>query len=602
MARSKKQEGDAPKVKITRENIGTAWKLVKYLKPYRFKFFTGLLFLLLTSLTALAFPLLVGKLVDSASQPTPEGIDKVGILLLILFSTQAVFSYFRIMLFVNVTENVLSDLRKTLFSKLLRLPMAFYSSRRVGELNSRLSTDINQIQDTFTTTIAEFLRQIIIIIGGIGMLMLTSGRLTLVMLAIVPLLVTVAVFFGRFIRKYSREVQDLLGEANTIIEETLQGIATVKSFANEMFEVNRYSKTVVKVKNKAIMGGKYRGAFASFIIFCLFGAIVLVMWYGLHLVEKGEISVGSMFSFILYSVFVGASIGGVAELYAQLQKTIGATERIFEILNQRTEMDEPGPVEFLNKYHDHNSGSNISFETVSFSYPSRREIKVLNKVTFKIEPGQRVALVGPSGAGKSTVIALMLRFYEPDSGIIHIDGVPANDIPLHTLRNKIALVPQEVLLFGGTIRENIAYGKPDASEDEIILAARKANAFDFIDGFPEKFDTTVGDRGVKLSGGQRQRIAIARAILKNPSFLLLDEATSSLDSESERLVQEALEELMQNRTSLIIAHRLSTIRNADKILVLDQGNIAESGTHDELVSIENGIYKNLSTLQFKFNE
>jgi ABC-type multidrug transport system fused ATPase/permease subunit len=472
--------------------------------------------------------------------------------------------------------------------------MSFFSQKRVGELNSRISSDITQIQDTLTSTIAEFLRQFILIIGGIALLATESFKLTLLMLSVVPLVAVAAVIFGRFIRGYSKKVQDKVAESQVIVEETMQGISIVKAFANEWYEIARYKTQINEVIKIAIKGGKYRGYFASFIIFCLFGAIVAVVWYGVQLSIAGEMSVGQLISFVLYSTFVGASFGGIAELYAQIQKAIGATERVFELLDETPEKIEGTTAhEAIEKIK-----GNVSFKNVAFQYPSRKEMKVLKDVSFTAEFGQKIAIVGPSGAGKSTIASLLLRFYSIAEGSIEIDNKNIYDYDLEQLRGNMSIVPQDVILFGGTIRENIAYGKPNATEDEILAAAQQANAYNFIESFPEKLDTIVGERGVKLSGGQRQRIAIARALLKNPSILILDEATSSLDSESEKLVQEALEILMEGRTSIIIAHRLSTIRSADQILVLDQGVIAEQGTHQELIAVENGIYKNLSNLQF----
>jgi ABC-type multidrug transport system fused ATPase/permease subunit len=494
---------------------------------------------------------------------------------------------------VNYTENTLATLRQAVYSHLIKLPMAFFAQKRVGDLNSRMSADITQIQDTLTTTIAEFLRQFILIIGGICLLLYISPKLTLMMLAIVPVVAVAAVVFGRFIRKISREVQDKIAESNTIIEETLQGINTVKAFANEFFENLRYKRSTEEIVKIAIQGGKYRGGFASFIIFCLFGSIVAVIWYGVNLASRNQLLIGDLISFILYSAFVGASFGGIAELYAQLQKAVGATERVFEIMDEEPELlditDQKGLVNRV-------EGS-VVFENIAFTYPSRKEIQVLKKVSFTVKKGETIAIIGPSGSGKSTLVALLLRFYDPESGRILIDGKDTKSFSLTELRNNMAIVPQDVILFGGTIKENIAYGKPNATIAEIAEAARKANALDFIESFPEKFETVVGERGVKLSGGQRQRIAIARAVLKDPSILILDEATSSLDSESERVVQEALDKLMVGRTSFVIAHRLSTIRKADKIIVIDKGEVRESGTHEELILHEKGLYRTLSRMQ-----
>ena len=592
MARFK--ENDLPKSKITASSLNKATIIFKYAGNHRWKFYVGLIFLLFTGATALAFPKLMGMLIDCVKNKDNSQANTIALGLLVILFFQSIFSFFRLSLFVNFTEHTLANLRLALYSNLVKLPMSFFSQKRVGELNSRISSDITQIQDTLTSTIAEFLRQFILIIGGVLLLANESIKLTLLMLSVVPLVAVAAVVFGRFIRKYSKNVQDKVAESQVIVEETMQGISIVKAFANEWYEIARYNGKIKEVVKIAIKGGKYRGYFASFIIFCLFGAIVAVVWYGVRLSISGEMSVGQLISFVLYSTFVGASFGGIAELYAQIQKAIGATERVFELLDEAPEkINSLQNVTEIPKIK-----GNVTFKNVAFSYHSRKEIKVLKDVSFTANFGQKIAIVGPSGTGKSTIASLLLRFYNIDAGEILIDGKNIYDYDLENLRGNMSIVPQDVILFGGTIRENIAYGKPNASEEEIILAAKQANALNFIESFPEKFETIVGERGIKLSGGQRQRIAIARALLKNPSILILDEATSSLDSESEKLVQEALEILMEGRTSIIIAHRLSTIRSADQILVLDKGRITEQGTHQELIALENGTYKNLSNLQF----
>ena len=592
MARFK--ENDLPKSKITASSLTKATLIFQYAGNHRWKFYVGLVFLLLTGATALAFPKLMGMLIDCVKNKDNAQANYIALGLVVILFFQSIFSFFRLSLFVNFTEHTLANLRLALYSNLVKLPMSFFSQKRVGELNSRISSDITQIQDTLTSTIAEFLRQFILIIGGVLLLANESIKLTLLMLSVVPLVAVAAVIFGRFIRKYSKNVQDKVAESQVIVEETMQGITIVKAFANEWYEIARYNGKIKEVVKIAIKGGKYRGYFASFIIFCLFGAIVAVVWFGVRLSISGEMSVGQLISFVLYSTFVGASFGGIAELYAQIQKAIGATERVFELLDETPEKINS----IQNASSAHKIKGNVTFKNVAFSYHSRKEIKVLKDVSFTANYGQKIAIVGPSGTGKSTIASLLLRFYNIDNGEILVDGKNIYDYDLENLRGNMSIVPQDVILFGGTIKENIAYGKPDATEEEILLAAKQANALNFIESFPEKFETIVGERGIKLSGGQRQRIAIARALLKNPSILILDEATSSLDSESEKLVQEALEILMQGRTSIIIAHRLSTIRSADQILVLDNGKITEQGTHQDLIALENGMYKNLSNLQF----
>ena len=588
------KENDLPKSKITASSLNKAKIIFKYAGKNRWKFYVGLVFLLLTSVTALAFPKFMGMLVDCVNKKDSALANQIALGLGLVLILQSVFSFFRLSLFVNFTENTLANVRLALYTNLVKLPMSFFSQKRVGELNSRISNDIGQIQDTLTTTIAEFLRQFILIIGSFIMLASINIKLTIMMVSVVPLVGVAAVIFGRFIRKYSKKVQDQVAESQVVVEETMQGISIVKAFANEWYEIERYKEKIKEVVKIAIKGGQFRGYFASFIIICLFGTIVAVVWYGVQLSIAGEITVGELFTFILYSSYVGASSGGIAELYAQMQKAIGATERVFELLEEIPEkINTTQSAAIVEKIK-----GNVTFKNVAFHYPSRKEVKVLKDVSFTAGFGQKIAIVGPSGAGKSTIASLLLRFYNVNEGEILIDEKNIYDYDLENLRGNMSIVPQDVILFGGTIRENIAYGKPNATEEEILIAAKQANAYNFIESFPEKFETIVGERGIKLSGGQRQRIAIARALLKNPSILILDEATSSLDSESEKLVQEALEILMEGRTSIIIAHRLSTIRSADQILVLDNGEIIEQGTHTELITLENGIYKNLSNLQF----
>ncbi len=586
---------EVEKKKITREGLRNAFKLFKYIKPFQGQYYIGMIFLLGSTITSLIFPKLLGDMVNAANnEALARSINEVAILLGIVLLAQAIFSYFRIVLFVNVTEKTLAYLRQDTYNHLIKLPLRFFDQRRVGELNSRISADIILLQETLTTTLAEFIRQIITIFGGIALLAITSLQLTLFMLAVLPGVMILARVFGRYIRKFSKQVQAQVAESNTIVEETLQGIQSVKSFTNEFFEIGRYRKKTEEIAQVGIKSGKYRGAFSAFIVFGLFGALVAVIWKGSALLAKGELVAGDLFSFVIYSAFVGGTIGGLASVYASIQKFIGATEDLFAIFNE-TEEDIQDVTQLSEK--EMLSGA-IAFIDLTFAYPSRPDENVLKNINVHITANQMVALVGASGAGKSTIASLLLRLHDPISGAILFDEKDSRSYSLSALRSQIALVPQDIFLFGGTIRENIAYGKPSATDDEILEAAAKANALEFINRFPEKLDTVVGERGTQLSGGQRQRIAIARAVLKNPKILILDEATSSLDSESERLVQDALEKLMEGRTSVVIAHRLSTVRKADQILVLDQGRLVEKGTHAELVQLPDGIYRNLSELQF----
>lgn len=588
-------EAKPKKPRITKDALRKSLRLYKYVKPYRGEFSIGLLFLVLSSAANLAFPKYLGELVDATNTDAIfDNIQRISGILFVILLVQATVSFFRVVIFVNVTQKTLASLRQATYEHLIQLPISFFNRKRVGELNSRISSDISLLQETFTTTLAEFIRQMIIIFGGIAILLVTSPKLTGFMLLVVPLVMGIAVFFGRFIRNYAKKMQNEVAGSNTVVEETLQGVFNVKAFANEFFEINRYRHLTNEVARLGMKGGLYRGAFSSFMILGLFGALVAVIWQGVNLMAAGELQAGELISFLFYSAFIGGSIGGLANVYANLQKAIGATEDLMDIFNEEKEdlqgEDERAKLE--------NFEGSIQFNNVSFSYPSRPDQVVLQNLSFDVAAGEQVAIVGPSGAGKSTLVSLILNFYQADGGSLSFDGIPAQQYPLSALRDQMAVVPQDVFLFGGTIRENIAYGRPTASEAEIIEAARKANAWDFISAFPEKLDTLVGERGVQLSGGQRQRVAIARAILKDPRILILDEATSALDSESERLVQDALDHLMKGRTSIVIAHRLATVRAADRILVLDQGQLVESGTHQELMAKENGLYQGLSNLQF----
>jgi len=586
---------EVPKKKITIGGLKNSFRLYKYIKPFRVEYMWGMFFLLGSSLASLAFPKLLGELVNSGNKGNlTNDLNRIALLLAATLVIQAVFSYFRVVLFVNVTEKTLAFLRQTTYNHLIKLPLRFFEKHRVGELNSRISSDISLLQETLTSTLAEFIRQIIIITGGITLLAITSWKLTLFMLAIIPGVMLLAVFFGKFIRKFSKQVQAEVAKSNTIVEETLQGIQIVKTYTNEFFEIDRYRTRTREIATIGMKSGKYRGAFSAFMILGLFGAMVAVIWRGSALMSAGVINAGQLFSFVIYSGFIGGTIGGLANVFTDIQKFIGATEELFDIFNEKEEvLHEMQPVSEAESLK-----GRITFRDLSFRYPSRPDEEVLSNINFTIPENRMVALVGSSGAGKSTIASLILRLHEPTSGDIIFDSRNSRDFSLSSLRSQIALVPQDVFLFGGSIRENISYGRPAASEDEILEAANEANAMEFIDRFPEKLNTIVGERGTQLSGGQRQRIAIARALLKNPRILILDEATSSLDSESERLVQDALEKLMVGRTSIVIAHRLSTIRKADQILVIDNGKIVEKGTHEELIGLENGIYRNLSQLQF----
>jgi ATP-binding cassette subfamily B protein len=559
----------------------------------------SVLALLITAALSLAFPYFLKELIGGSMDGLKVGrdtahvlaeIDRVIVTLLVVLAVQALIGYWRVQGFILAGEGALNDLRNDLFARMVKLPMGYFHQARSGALSNRVAADLGVLRDTLLQTVPQAARQTVILIGGLAFIFVATWKLSLAMLASVPVVVLAMAVFGRKVRRYSKEAQDALADSGVVIEETVQSIADVKAFGNEEFELRRYGRALDEFFRATIRGARSRGAFLSFVILALFGTIAAVAWFGARLLASGDISNEEFVSFILFSIFVGASLGSLPEIMAQFHKTGGAIERLRELMAE--------PVEDSGAATAVGLTGRLAFEEVWFRYPSRPDVPVLQGIGFAAEPGQRVALVGPSGGGKSTVFALILGFYRPDDGRILFDGRDAAGFAVESLRSTMAIVPQEVLLFGGTIRENIEYGRPGASPDEIVAAARLANAHEFISALPEGYDTLVGPRGVKVSGGQRQRIAIARAVLADPRILLLDEATSALDSESERLVHEALDQLMAGRTCVIIAHRLSTVRHADRILVIHHGRIVEHGTHDELLAL-GGTYKLLVEMQLE---
>ena len=611
-------EKEEEKKKVTKESWKKSKRIFTYLKPHRAMISVSLLLLAISAVLTLIITGILGQIAGTETQSdcatdTPsaasfmaEAMSSLGFqpaegnlapwvyLLFGLLAFQSGISFLRVYVTAQFSEKAILSLRKDTFNKVINMPMQFFNERKVGDLNSRISSDVTTIQETISLTVIELLRQLLMIVLGVIVLFFVSTQLTLIMLAVVPVITILAVLFGRYIKGLGKSTQDAVAESNTIVQESLTGIISVKSFANEAFETNRYIKAINEVRKNAMKGAVGRGLLSTFIVFFMFGAIGIVIIQGAELKGTEGFAEANFMAFILLTGIIGGSIAGIAFQFGALQRGIGSIESVMDILD----LDTEDVVLNDTKLEEELTGA-LEFKNVDFNYPSRPEVEVLKKVNFSVKKGEQIALVGPSGSGKSTIISLLQRFYEPTSGEIKFNGKPTSDIGLKELRNQMALVPQEVILFGGTIGENIAYGKPGAGQEEITEAARKANALNFIKQFPEGFDTMVGERGVQLSGGQRQRIAIARAVLKSPEILILDEATSSLDSESERLVQDALDRLMENRTSIIIAHRLSTIRNADKILVLSEGEIKEEGTHEELLAMKDGIYHHLTELQME---
>ena len=580
-------------------NFGEIAALFEYVRPWRGRFTLAITSLMISMSFGLLFPLLVGRMIDTA-MPTEAalhatnwhpGVNTVALLLAGTLAIQSVLTFFYSYTFNSVGEKAVVRLRQRLFGTLLSLPMKFFGEHRVGELTSRLSSDLTLMTDTLAGTVPQALRQMMMLLGGVVAIVAISPRLSLVMVSTFPVLMLVAVFLGRKVRRVSREAQDRLAESATVVEETLQGIANVKAFTNEDYEVQRYGSGLNAYLDATLRGVRRRAGLVAFIILGIFGSITFVMWYGATLMQAGRLSHGQLTTFTLYTLFVGGAVSSFAEVFSQLQRVLGAQERVQELLHETGEPagDTAGQVRFR---------GDVEFAHVGFTYPSRPDLPVLRDLSLAARAGEKIALVGPSGAGKSTIVSLLLRFYEPDAGRLLIDGADAHTLSLSTVRGNMAIVPQEVLLFGGSIRDNIAYGRPGATEAQILEASRRAHCHEFITRFPEGYGTLVGERGVKLSGGQRQRIAIARALLKDPAILILDEATSSLDSESEALIQEALAELLIGRTSFIIAHRLSTVRQCDRICVIEQGTLIESGTHAELMEHPNGIYRRLAERQF----
>jgi subfamily B ATP-binding cassette protein MsbA len=584
-ARSKSEEENP--------NIPIPWRrMIGFVRPYLGYMVIGFLALIASSVLSLVFPAMIQRVVDSVLVANDVSLlDQITLVLLGVFALRAVTQLIETYTVNYVGERIVMDLRAELYRHIIDMSLAFYTKRRAGELISRLSSDVNQIRMILTDNIISLLQQIIIAGGSIVIMLVLNWRLTIFILILVPVLAAITIVLGRMLRNASTRITDEIAKSTTVASEVIQNIREVKTFVREPYENERYQSAIRRAFNVAIEALRLRSALGSTIAFVGFGGLALVLWFGGREALAGRLTGGELIAFLVYGMTVAGSLGGILNLYGTFQQGIGATKRVFDILQQAPDVIDACDAQTLADVR-----GEIRFNGVSFSYDQRQE--VLHSLDLTIPAGEILALVGASGAGKSTIFNLIPRFYDPLSGAITLDGIDLRAVKQASLREQIGIVPQESLLFGGTVYENIRYGKLEATEADIIAAAKAANAHDFIMEMPDQYQTIVGERGIRLSGGQRQRISIARALLKDPRILLLDEATSSLDSESEHEVQEALARLMQNRTTVIIAHRLSTIRIAHRIAVLDKGRLIECGTHEALMAL-NGTYARLYNMQFR---
>ena len=575
---------------------GRLTRLWPRVRPHRKLLVLAGLALVGSALLGLAFPMVVRYMLDAAFIGQNRALlDRIAIGLVALFCVQAVLNYAQTYLLSAAGERTVAGIRRDLFSRLLDMPPGFFAERRTGELTSRLTVDIGLLQGVLSHQVSEFSRQVLALVGGVVLLTYLQPRLTITALAVAPVVVGTAFFFGRRLRRITTGVQDRVAEATAVAEEAFSQIRTVQSFVQEPVERARFGERVEASVQTALRRARVRGVFFGMLTFSTFVGIVFVLWQGGLLVLDGKLTAGALVSFLLYTVTIAASIGALASSFSSYQEAVGAAERVFEILEMNPEITDPAIPAMLAQP----VRGRVEFEEVCFRYQRDDTLPwILEGIRLSCTPGEVVALVGPSGAGKTTLVSLLPRFWDVNRGRILLDGYDIRSLRLADLRGAIGIVPQEPALFSGTIRENIAYARPGASIAEVEAAARAAHAHEFVERLPAGYDTLVGERGVKLSGGQRQRVAIARAVLKDPAVLILDEATSNLDSESERLIEDALEKLLVGRTTLIIAHRLSTVRRADRLVVLNRGRIVEEGTHDELLAL-GGLFARLYQHQFE---
>ncbi len=597
MGRQYESDVDGRVPRLSREQVHTYRRLLGYVRPYTRWMVISILALLFSVGFGLILPLVIRNLVDIVLvDKNFAHLNQLALGLFAVFLLQGVASFINHLSLAYVGENVVADIRVQVYSHLQTLSLKYFTDNRTGEIVSRITNDVVLLQTAVTDNLVALLRQAITLVGAAILLFVLDWRLTLIILLGIPPITLTMVWLGRKIRREATAVQDALAQGANVLEETVSGVRIVQSFAREAYEIERFSARVTDIFDAAMRRAKIGAVLGPVIGFMAFASITITLWFGSYEVIQGRLTAGDLVAYLVYTMMVAAPIASLAGLYAQFQSAIGATERLFVLLDTESDIVSPPDAPLLPAVH-----GEVVFADVSFAYSTA--VALLRSVSFTARPGQVIALVGPSGAGKSTLVSLIPRFWDVENGRVTIDGHDIRDVNLRSLREQIGIVPQETTLFSDTVYNNIRYGKLDATRQEVEDAARAANAHDFIlNDLAEGYDTPVGERGVKLSGGQRQRVAIARALLKDPRILILDEATSSLDSESESLVQEALERLMQGRTSFVIAHRLSTVVNADWVLVLNEGQIVEQGTHADLLARADGLYTRLHQMQFNSAE